>query len=133
MLAAAQSHNPHCDSQACVQEIPQNITPRTKKVASHMNLHQIGKLPHRSFRDLAKKYGPLVHLQLGQMSYIIVSSKELAKEVMKTHDTIFASRPKLVAGEIFNYGSTNIAFAPYGNYILEAIEKDLYHGAIVYE
>ena len=98
-----------------------------------MNLHQIGKLPHRSFRDLAKKYGPLVHLQLGQMSYIIVSSKELAKEVMKTHDTIFASRPKLVAGEIFNYGSTNIAFAPYGNYILEAIEKDLYHGAIVYE
>ena len=50
------------------------------------------------------------------MSHIIVSSQELAKEVMKTHDTIFASRPKLVAGEIFNYGSTNIAFAPYGNY-----------------
>ena len=79
------------------------------------NLHQIGKLPHRSLRELAKTYGPLVHLQLGQISYITVSSNELAKEVMKTHDTIFASRPKLYVGDILLYDSIDIALAPYGN------------------
>ncbi|PNX97505.1 cytochrome p450 71d11-like protein [Trifolium pratense] len=37
-------------------------------------------------------------------------------EVMKTHDIHFATRPKILATEILSYNSTNIAFAPYGNY-----------------
>ncbi|XP_028799678.1 cytochrome P450 71D10-like [Neltuma alba] len=80
------------------------------------NLHQIGSLPHRSLRDLANKYGPLMHLQLGQMPHVIVSSPEIAKEVMKTHDVIFSNRPKIVASETLAYNSTDIAFSPYGNY-----------------
>ncbi|KAG8658346.1 hypothetical protein MANES_03G138812v8 [Manihot esculenta] len=40
----------------------------------------------------------------------------MAKEVMKTHDIIFAYRPNLLAGRIMSYDSTNIAFSPYGNY-----------------
>ncbi|KAI9110532.1 hypothetical protein K1719_018398 [Acacia pycnantha] len=80
------------------------------------NLHQIGSLPHRSFRDLANKYGPLMHLQLGHVSHVIVSSPEVAKQVMKTHDTIFANRPKIIAGETLAYDSTDIVFSPYGNY-----------------
>ncbi|KAM1807659.1 hypothetical protein ACFX11_030636 [Malus domestica] len=35
---------------------------------------------------------------------------------MKTHDVIFASRPQILAARILSYGSTNIAFAPYGDY-----------------
>ncbi|KAK4267995.1 hypothetical protein QN277_024704 [Acacia crassicarpa] len=80
------------------------------------NLHQIGLLPHRSLRDLAYKHGPFMHVQLGQLSQFIVSSPEVAKEFMKTHDAIFANRPKFFAGEIIAYGSTNIAFSPYGKY-----------------
>ncbi|KAI9095305.1 hypothetical protein K1719_026339 [Acacia pycnantha] len=80
------------------------------------NLHQIRSLPHQSFRDLANKYGPLMHLQLGHVSHIIVSSPEVAKQVMKTHDTIFANRPKIIASEIFAYDSTDVVFSPYGNY-----------------
>ncbi|KAK3199944.1 hypothetical protein Dsin_023359 [Dipteronia sinensis] len=81
------------------------------------NIHQlVGSPPHHRLRDLAKKYGPLMHLQLGESSIIVVSSAEIAEEVLKTHGTIFANRPSLVSTKITTYDFKNIASAPYGNY-----------------
>ncbi|KAK7267892.1 hypothetical protein RIF29_20572 [Crotalaria pallida] len=85
------------------------------------NLHQLawawaGSLPHHALRNLANKYGPLMHLQLGEVSAVVVSSPDFAKEIMKTHDLAFSQRPQLLAGKILLYGSTDIAFAPYGEY-----------------
>ncbi|KAG5611346.1 hypothetical protein H5410_022627 [Solanum commersonii] len=79
--------------------------------------HLAGGLPHRVLRDLAKKYGPLMHLQLGEVSAVVVTFAEMAKQVLKTHDLAFASRPKFMAmGIIICYGRCNIAFTPYGEY-----------------
>ncbi|KAI3459031.1 hypothetical protein Pfo_015694 [Paulownia fortunei] len=82
------------------------------------NLHLLAGSdpPHHTLRDLAKKYGPLMHLQLGEVDLITVSSPETAKQFLKTHDIVFASRPSLLATEINCYGNTDIAFAPYGEY-----------------
>ncbi|XP_059666534.1 cytochrome P450 71D9-like [Cornus florida] len=79
------------------------------------NIHQfVGTLPHHRLRDLATKHGPLMHLQLGQLSIVVISSAEIAKEVMKTHDIIFASRPFNLAVSIIS--EKDIALAPYGDY-----------------
>ncbi|CAI0415101.1 unnamed protein product [Linum tenue] len=55
-------------------------------------------------------------LQLGQLSYIVVSSPEAAREVLQAHDLTFASRQYLLASEIVFYGAKNVALAPYGAY-----------------
>ncbi|ESR65796.1 hypothetical protein KPL70_027017 [Citrus sinensis] len=80
------------------------------------NLYQLaGSLPHHGLRDLSKKYGPLMLLQLGEVPTIIVSSPEVAKEVMKTHDVVFASRPHFPAAQILSYNYRDIIFSSYGD------------------
>ncbi|XLU64231.1 hypothetical protein S245_023440, partial [Arachis hypogaea] len=67
-------------------------------------------------RDLARKHGPLMHLKLGEASIMVVSSPEIAKQVFKTYDAIFAERPRQFGADILCYGSTDIATARYSNY-----------------
>lgn len=80
------------------------------------NLHQlIGKLPHHSLTNMAKKYGPLMHIQLGEVPFFVISSPKGAKEMMKTHDLQFAQRRVSLAAELLSYGSSGISFTPYGD------------------
>ncbi|CAN4126558.1 unnamed protein product [Withania somnifera] len=78
--------------------------------------HLANGLPHHVLRDLARKYGPLMHIQLGEVSAVVVTSSEVAKQVLKTHDLAFATRPKLMAMDIIFYNRCDIAFSPYGEY-----------------
>ncbi|KAL0739770.1 hypothetical protein Bca4012_081283 [Brassica carinata] len=56
------------------------------------NIHQIGKLPHRSFADLSRTYGPIMHLKLGRLNTVIITSPETAREVLRTHDQTLSGR-----------------------------------------
>ncbi|XP_027339859.1 cytochrome P450 CYP736A12-like [Abrus precatorius] len=80
------------------------------------NLHMLGTLPHRTLQSLAQKYGPIMSLQLGLVPTVVVSSSQTAELFLKTHDVVFASRPKLQASEILSYGSKGMAFSEYGPY-----------------
>lgn len=76
----------------------------------------VGSLPHHALRDLAGKHGPLMHLQLGEVSAVVVSSAEVAREVLKTHDITFASRSHVLASKILLYDSMDVVFSSYGEY-----------------
>ncbi|KAJ4899857.1 hypothetical protein Rs2_13808 [Raphanus sativus] len=80
------------------------------------NFHQLSLSPHRSFRSLSLRYGPLMLLHFGRVPVLVVSSAEVAHDVLKTHDRIFANRPMTKAiGKVMK-GGRDIAFAPYGEY-----------------
>ncbi|CAH8390873.1 unnamed protein product [Eruca vesicaria subsp. sativa] len=80
------------------------------------NFHQLSLYPHRSFRSLSLRYGPLMLLHFGRVPVLVVSSAEVAHDVMKTHDRIFANRPMTKAMDKVMKGGRDIAFAPYGEY-----------------
>ncbi|XP_037480990.1 indole-2-monooxygenase-like [Triticum dicoccoides] len=85
------------------------------------HLHLLGSLPHVSLRSLAKKHGPdVMFLCLGAVPTLVVSSPRAAKAVLRTHDHVFASRPRSMVSEILMYGSSDIAFAPYDEHWRQA-------------
>ncbi|XP_042391707.1 alpha-humulene 10-hydroxylase-like [Zingiber officinale] len=73
--------------------------------------HLVGKQPHHALRDLARKHGNVMKLQLGQVDQIIISSREGAQQVLKEQDANFAFRPEITAAKIIAYGQSDIAFS----------------------
>ena len=85
------------------------------------HLHLVGALPHVSLRSLARKYGPdVMVLRLGAVRTLVVSSPRAAEEVLRTNDHVLASRPPSFVPDIIMYGSSDIAFASYGEYWRQA-------------
>ncbi|XP_010257379.1 PREDICTED: cytochrome P450 93A2-like [Nelumbo nucifera] len=80
------------------------------------HLHLMSSIPHQSFQKLSNRYGPLIHILLGSVPCIIVSSPEVAKEVLKSQELDFTSRPMSLAVNYLTYDSADFIFAPYGPY-----------------
>ena len=82
------------------------------------NLQQLitsGSLPHSSLRDLAKKHGPVMRQQLGEVSAVIISSPKVAREVLKTHELCFAQRPDFFVSEFLSYDYSGSLASPNGD------------------
>nr|XP_020177595.1 cytochrome P450 71A1-like [Aegilops tauschii subsp. strangulata] len=80
------------------------------------NLHQPGELPHHALHPLAMAHRPVMLLRLGPLPTLVVSSANVAREVLQLRDHAFANRPALAIPRRLLYGCTDIAFAPHGAY-----------------
>ncbi|KAJ6292726.1 hypothetical protein OIU78_024831 [Salix suchowensis] len=78
------------------------------------NIFQIGWPPHESFTKLARVHGPIMTIRLGSMCNVVVSSSEVAREMVKNHDAVLAGRKiyEAMRGDSGNEGS--IITAQYG-------------------
>lgn len=93
-----------------------NQLPSPPKLPILGNLHQLGMFPHRSFRALSEKYGDLMLIHLGPTPFLVVSSVKGARDVMKTHDVVFANRPNTQTIEKLLYDCKDVGAAQYGEY-----------------
>lgn len=55
-------------------------------------------------------------LHLGSVPVIVISSPESARDIMKTHDLVFANRPQSKFYDILLYDCKDVSAAPYGEY-----------------
>ncbi|XP_064944815.1 cytochrome P450 71A1-like [Musa acuminata AAA Group] len=92
------------------------MPPSPPKLPFIGNFHQLGSLPHRSLHALSQKHGPLMLLHLGQVPTLVVSSPDGARDVMRNHDQVFASRPALKPAKVLFDEYKDLGFAPYGEH-----------------
>jgi 4-hydroxyphenylacetaldehyde oxime monooxygenase len=91
-----------------------NLPPGPARLPVLGNLHQLGPLPHRSLRELARRHGPVMLLRLGARRMLVVSSASAAREVLKTQDADCCSRPAWSGAKVLTYGFNDVLFGPYG-------------------
>nr|P37117.1 RecName: Full=Cytochrome P450 71A4; AltName: Full=CYPLXXIA4; AltName: Full=Cytochrome P-450EG2 [Solanum melongena]CAA50312.1 P450 hydroxylase [Solanum melongena] len=104
----------HCFTTSKTQNM--FLPPSPRKLPIIGNLHQLGSHPHRSLRKLSQKYGPVMLLHLGSKPVIVASSVDAARDILKTHDHVWATRPKYSIADSLLYGSKDVGFSPFGEY-----------------
>ncbi|ESQ45915.1 hypothetical protein EUTSA_v10010978mg [Eutrema salsugineum] len=84
------------------------------------NLHQMEKFnPQQFFFRLSKLYGPIFTMKLGSRHLVMISSAELAKELLKTQDLNFTARPLLKGQQTMSYQGRDLGFGQYTAYYRE--------------
>ncbi|MFS7899630.1 putative premnaspirodiene oxygenase, Indoleacetaldoxime dehydratase [Helianthus anomalus] len=94
-----------------------NLPPQPWKLPLIGHLYNLfGSLPHIALSNLSQNLGPIIPLRLGEFTSVVISSPDLAKQVMKANDLSLANRPKLLSAEIVGYNYTDIIFPLYNEY-----------------
>ena len=72
-------------------------------IIGHIYLLKANRPLHITLCVLARRYGQIMLLRLGSPRILVVSSSELARECLTTHDMNFASKPRSAATENLGY------------------------------
>ncbi|KAJ4750931.1 Cytochrome P450 [Rhynchospora pubera] len=78
------------------------------------NLYDIKPVQFRCFAEWAEKYGPIMSVWFGTSLAVVISTSDLAKEVLKEHDLQLADRPRNRSTVWFSRGGKDLIWADYG-------------------
>ncbi|KAL4567436.1 hypothetical protein LXL04_023020 [Taraxacum kok-saghyz] len=94
------------------------IPPGPRRLPLIGTLHRlIGKDGvHQTLRNLSETYGPAMLLHFGAQPVLVISSTEMAAEVLKTHDQKMCTRPYSKSTNRLSYNYKDIAFAPHNDH-----------------
>ncbi|KAF8032915.1 hypothetical protein BT93_D1719 [Corymbia citriodora subsp. variegata] len=91
---------------------PSNLPPGPPPLPVIGNLLELGDLPHKSLAKLAHTYGPIIKLQLGSITTIVISSPVVAREILQAHDMSFSNRLVPDALTAFKQDELGLPWAP---------------------
>ncbi|XVE61192.1 hypothetical protein DITRI_Ditri06bG0019800 [Diplodiscus trichospermus] len=92
-------------------------SPPALPIIGHLHL-LVGSMSFpKMLHSLATRYGPLLHIHVGASEFILVSNANFAKEILKTHELNFVSRPPLGSTPDYDiYSGSDFVFSPYDTY-----------------
>jgi trans-cinnamate 4-monooxygenase len=73
-------------------------------------------LNHRNLAEMSQKYGDVFMLRMGQRNLVVVSSPDIAKDVLHTQGVEFGSRTRNVVFDIFTGNGQDMVFTVYGEH-----------------
>ncbi|KAJ4957285.1 hypothetical protein NE237_014068 [Protea cynaroides] len=68
---------------------------------------------HVTFFNLSKTYGPFYCLRVGKKPTVVITSPDIAREILKHKDGFFSSRTITEAVRCITYNATSCVFVPY--------------------
>ncbi|XP_019428972.1 PREDICTED: geraniol 8-hydroxylase-like isoform X2 [Lupinus angustifolius] len=89
-----------------------NLPPGPSLLTILGNLNEFWKKPQQTMAKLANVYGPIMCLKLGYSTSVIISSPDMAKEVLQTHDLLFSDRTIPQVATSLNHDLLSLPFLP---------------------
>ncbi|KAF3780005.1 Costunolide synthase [Nymphaea thermarum] len=78
------------------------------------SLLQLGDKVNESLYSLSKRYGPLMAIRLGMKTVVVVSSANMAEEVLHKHDRAFSGRSVGEAAKALDHYKYSVVWLPAG-------------------
>ncbi|QHO04527.1 Geraniol 8-hydroxylase [Arachis hypogaea] len=88
------------------------LPPAPKGIPIFGNLLQLGNKPHQTLATLATIHGPIMRLQLGQVTTVVMSSAETAKSALQIHDQHLSNRKMPDAMKGAGHDAYSLPFIP---------------------
>eukprot|EP00252_Welwitschia_mirabilis_P000681 TRINITY_DN10656_c0_g1_i1.p1 TRINITY_DN10656_c0_g1~~TRINITY_DN10656_c0_g1_i1.p1 ORF type:complete len:521 (-),score=26.32 TRINITY_DN10656_c0_g1_i1:160-1656(-) len=79
--------------------------------------------PHESLWQLSKIYGPIFSLKIGVLRSVVISSPSMAKEILKTHDSVFSGRIVPQVNRSLSLNESSLFFSQGGSSYWRLVRK----------